>query len=116
MTTHQILQTANILSQELAKDEVKKDYIEQIFRYAWDQQKRKSEIQCRTDLKKLVSNMPKSGFEKRTKSTEAQYKNAAKILEAFKIQGSQSILLDMPLDVITKILGWTVKLMKYNEA
>ena len=116
MTTQQILEAANMLSKKLAYDEVKKDYIEQIFRYVLDQQKRKSEMQCRTDLRKLVSNMPKSGFEKRTRSTEAQYKNAVKILEAFRIQGSQNPFLDISLDDITKILGWTVKLMKYNEA
>jgi len=114
MKTQQILQTADGLSQKLSKKEVKRDYIEQVFRYVLDQQKRKDEIQSRADLKKLVSNMKNSGFEKRSKSTENQYKNAAEILENFKIQESQN-LLDASLDNLIKILGYTVRLMRYYE-
>ena len=112
MKTKTILESADDLASQLIASDIKRDYPEQLFRYLIEQKTRVNEQEAIQSLETLMERMPKSGFEKRGKSYFYRFSQTSKILNSFKVE---QYLLQLPLNDLLQILGWTVRLMRFKE-
>ena len=112
METKTILESADKLASQLIASEIKRDYPEQLFRYLIEQKAMANEQKAIQNIETLMKKMPNSGFEKRGKSYVARFTQTRKILSAFKVEQP---LLQLPLNDLLQILGWTVRLMRFKE-
>ncbi|MBD3184647.1 hypothetical protein GF312_20370 [Candidatus Poribacteria bacterium] len=109
-----IIMSAKRLSHKLSQDEVDGGYINQLLSYIIQQNliDGKAAIE---KFKALIEAMPDSGFGKRQRGKYAAiFDKAREVLSSFKNQGDSRTLLELPLEEIIQILGWTAKLMKYE--
>jgi hypothetical protein len=112
MKTKTILVSADKLTAQLMASSIKRDYPEQLFRYLIEQKAKEKERKAVQNLETLMEKMPKSGFEKRGKSYFERFTQTKKILSSFKVEQP---LLQLPLNDLLQILGWTIRLMRFKE-
>lgn len=120
MDTKEIIKNAEKLSRRLSQADVQakskgvdEGYVNQLLSYVIVQYAKDKTIAI-SKLKTLIEEVPYSGFAKRQfGKRQNHFDEAERILTEFKAEES---FFDLPAKEIIQILGWTVKLMKYNEA
>ncbi len=111
MEMKDVLKNANQLADRFHQDRISESCLSQLFQYLLSQQRSISDVEAKKNFLKLLQEMPSSGFAGRG-GLGSQYRKTRQILEGREMATRP---IDLPLDTLTEVFGWAVRLVKYRE-